>query len=117
MTLQSDNYERQRGEGPALDRYRAEQRHKYDTDREENTMDDDDPFGTDRARTMTSQPAPQETLTSKIEITPEMVEAGYDVLLASGITDAEVEADKLILADIFRAMLEASAALTAGRKT
>ena len=39
------------------------------------------------------------------EITPEMIEAGYQVLLASGLTDDPLEADKLTVAEIFRAML------------
>ena len=38
------------------------------------------------------------------EITPEMVEAGYRVLLASGITDDPLEADRLLVEEIYRAM-------------
>lgn len=40
----------------------------------------------------------------EIEVTEEMMEAGWKVLLESGITDAQVEADKLVLAEIYRAM-------------
>jgi hypothetical protein len=40
----------------------------------------------------------------EIEITPEMIEAGFAVLKASGLTDDPLEADKLVVADIFRAM-------------
>ena len=36
-----------------------------------------------------------------IEVTPEMIEAGFDVLKASGITDEYLEADKLLVAEIF----------------
>lgn len=37
-------------------------------------------------------------------VTPEMEAAGTKELWASGITDGRVEADKLVVADIFRAM-------------
>ena len=40
----------------------------------------------------------------EIEVTEEMLEAGYRLLLDSGITDAQVEADRLVLAEIYRAM-------------
>lgn len=40
----------------------------------------------------------------EIEVTEQMMEAGWQVLLDSGITDARVEADKLVLAEIYRAM-------------
>jgi hypothetical protein len=33
-----------------------------------------------------------------------MIEAGYEVLRASGIADDYLEADKLLVAEIFRAM-------------
>jgi hypothetical protein len=38
-------------------------------------------------------------------ITPEMIEAGFRVLAASGITDDPLEADRLLVAEIFRAMV------------
>ena len=38
------------------------------------------------------------------EITPEMVEAGFRVLCNPGIADDYLEADKLLLAEIYRAM-------------
>jgi hypothetical protein len=41
---------------------------------------------------------------AEIEITPEMIEAGYRVFAASGITDVPGKADKLVLAEIFEAM-------------
>ena len=41
----------------------------------------------------------------EIEVTPEMIEAGFKVLSASGIADDYLEADKLWVADIFRAMI------------
>jgi hypothetical protein len=44
----------------------------------------------------------------EIEITPEMIEAGFAVLIASGIADAYSEVDKCTVAEIFRAMVEAS---------
>ena len=44
---------------------------------------------------------------NEIEITPKMIEAGYRVLVASGITDAQIEADKLVVAEIFQAMAAA----------
>jgi hypothetical protein len=40
----------------------------------------------------------------EIEITPEMVEAGFKVLLESGITEFPLEADKLWVTEIFRSM-------------
>jgi hypothetical protein len=42
---------------------------------------------------------------SEIEITPEMIEAGYQVFLASGVTSDPLEADRLVVAEIFEAML------------
>ena len=39
-----------------------------------------------------------------IEITPEMIEAGYQVLKASGITDDLLEADRETVAEIYLAM-------------
>ncbi len=43
-----------------------------------------------------------------IEITQEMIEAGFRVLMASGIADDYLEADKLLLVEIFRAMHQTS---------
>ena len=40
----------------------------------------------------------------EIEITPEMVEAGYRVLVGACLTDDLLEADKLTVAEIYRAM-------------
>lgn len=40
----------------------------------------------------------------EIEITPEMIKAGYQVLLASGLGDAILRADKCTVAEIYRAM-------------
>lgn len=40
----------------------------------------------------------------EIEITPQMMEAGFSVLARSGIAGDYLEADKLLLADIYRAM-------------
>ena len=41
----------------------------------------------------------------QIEVTPEMVEAGFKVLKASGLADDLLVADKCMVADIYRAML------------
>jgi hypothetical protein len=38
------------------------------------------------------------------DITPEMIEAGYNVLVKACITDDPLEADRLVVSDIFRAM-------------
>jgi hypothetical protein len=40
----------------------------------------------------------------EIEITPEMVEAGYRVFVAAPVTDDPLEADKLLVSEIYRAM-------------
>jgi hypothetical protein len=42
----------------------------------------------------------------EIEITPEMIEAGFRVLSKSGIADEFLQADKTLVAEIFSAMLE-----------
>ena len=44
----------------------------------------------------------------EIEVTPAMVEAGFEVLKASGIVDEYLEADKLLVVEIFRAMVSRS---------
>lgn len=44
----------------------------------------------------------------KIEITPEMVEAGFRVLCNSGIADEYLEADKGTVVEIFLAMISAA---------
>jgi hypothetical protein len=44
---------------------------------------------------------------NEIEITPEMVEAGFLVLCNSGIADSYLKADKTLVAEIFRAMFAA----------
>jgi len=41
-----------------------------------------------------------------IEVTDAMLESGFRLLVASGIADDYLEADKLLLADIYRAMQE-----------
>jgi hypothetical protein len=45
----------------------------------------------------------------EIEVTPEMVEAGYQVLYSSGIADEYLGADKLLVDRIYRAMYRLSA--------
>jgi hypothetical protein len=40
----------------------------------------------------------------ELEITPEMIEAGFQILSTSGIADDYQEADKLLVKEIFRAM-------------
>ena len=45
---------------------------------------------------------------AKVEITPQMVEAGFQVLCSSGIADEYPERDKLLIVEIFRAMASAS---------
>lgn len=51
-----------------------------------------------------------------VEVTECMASAGLRVLYASGLTDHRVPADTLVVAEIFRAMLDASGA-SRGRKT
>lgn len=41
---------------------------------------------------------------AEIEVTPEMIEAGYIILVNSCITDDPLEADRLLVADIYRAI-------------
>lgn len=48
--------------------------------------------------------AEKEAGVPQIEVTPEMVEAGFKVLSASGIADDYLEADKLLVGEIFEAM-------------
>ena len=43
-----------------------------------------------------------------IEVIPAMTEAGFSVLQASYIADDVLEADKLLVADIFLAMMDQS---------
>ena len=50
----------------------------------------------------------------EIEITPEMVEAGVRILWGSGTVDERLEADRLLVRDIFAAMFGA-ASHVAGR--
>ena len=45
-----------------------------------------------------------ESLAPEIEVTPEMIEAGFKVLRNSGIADEYLEADTLSVAEIYRAM-------------
>ena len=40
----------------------------------------------------------------QVEVTSEMLEVGVQMLWASGIVDGQVDADKLVLAEIFQAM-------------
>ena len=40
----------------------------------------------------------------EIEITPEMIEAGFKMLEAAALTDDLLEADRLTVAEIYRAM-------------
>jgi hypothetical protein len=40
----------------------------------------------------------------EIEVTPAMEEAGFQILQASGITDDWLGADRLLVAEIYRAM-------------
>jgi len=40
----------------------------------------------------------------KKEITPEMLEAGIEILYASGMVDGRIDADGLVLAEIYCAM-------------
>ena len=44
----------------------------------------------------------------EIEITPQMVEAGFEVLSSSGIADSYLGADRTLVAQIFLAMWRAS---------
>ena len=43
-------------------------------------------------------------LRPSVEVTPEMIEAGFKVLAASGIADDYSGADRLLVDDIYRAM-------------
>jgi hypothetical protein len=44
-----------------------------------------------------------------IEVTPAMIEAGYRILVASGITDDPLEADKLLVRENIRCHVSLSA--------
>ena len=44
----------------------------------------------------------------EIAISPEMIESGFRVLSQSGLADDYLEADRLMVADIFRAMVRAA---------
>lgn len=50
-----------------------------------------------------------------VKITDEMVQAGFDVLATSGISDDYPEADKLVVAEIYAAMRHAAFAHRAVR--
>ena len=50
---------------------------------------------------------PDDQETNEVQITPEMIEAGFQVLRGSGIADEYLEADSLMTADIYRAMRKA----------
>lgn len=41
---------------------------------------------------------------SEVEITPQMIEAGFRVLCNSGIADEYLKADKILVAEIYEAM-------------
>lgn len=51
---------------------------------------------------------PENSSADEIEITPEMIEAGYRVLISSGVTDDPLEADRLWVEEIYRAMRRVS---------
>ena len=55
------------------------------------------------------QAGDEHTGVPQIEVTPEMLEAGFRVLSASGLADEYLEADKLVLSEIFQAMWSALA--------
>jgi hypothetical protein len=44
---------------------------------------------------------------TQVEVTPEMIEAGFSVLESSGIADDYLAADRLLVAEMFEAMLSA----------
>ncbi len=44
------------------------------------------------------------TNAEEIEITPEMIEAGYQVLARSGLSDDLLEADRLTVVEMYQAM-------------
>jgi hypothetical protein len=46
-----------------------------------------------------------ETDVTSVKVTPAMVEAGYRVLQAAGLTDDLLEADRLVVVEIFQAMV------------
>jgi hypothetical protein len=54
-----------------------------------------------------------------IEVTPEMIEAGFEVIRKSGIADDYGGADKLLVAEIYQAMhrLAACSALAPDNKS
>jgi hypothetical protein len=56
----------------------------------------------DRGRIANAATEPDEH--EEIEITEEMIKAGYRVLLDSALTDYPLEADKLTVCEIYRAM-------------
>jgi len=45
---------------------------------------------------------------AEIEVTPEMIEAGFDVLLQSGVVENLSKGDKFVVRKIFSAMIFAS---------
>ena len=45
-----------------------------------------------------------EARSCSVEVTPEMIEAGFRVLEKSGIADVYLEADKVLVAEIFETM-------------
>ena len=42
----------------------------------------------------------------ELDISPEMIDAGLAVLYRSGVVDGQVEADMLVVAEVFRAMIQ-----------
>ena len=58
-----------------------------------------------------SQSFQAQTSQLQIEVTPEMEDAGFRVLEASGIADEYLEADKLLLVEIYRAMFASAPGL------
>ncbi len=59
---------------------------------------------------------PVKTSSGSVEITPAMIEAGYQALRKSGIADVYLRADKILVAEIFEAMFALLPALPTDRK-
>lgn len=60
----------------------------------------------------TGQRSAESAREQEIEITPEMIDAGIEVLVTSGLADDHLRADRYRVAEIFRAMHQARRAIS-----
>ncbi len=54
-------------------------------------------------------------VSEKVEVTPEMIEAGLSVLWASGAVEGQLGSDRALVAEIFEAMVLAAASVAPQR--